>query len=136
MLRSKELNNLLKRELADGPCITNIMFVLFSFLFIFRLVTVEGGILAAVHKSDSEQTAAAVLASVYTEYVALSPHLSSMIGQCQNARIAMTTLCRGALVLCVLGTLDAPYGLLEHKMHVLEANLEDTLKPMYCPVAQ
>eukprot|EP00388_Colpodella_angusta_P005460 GDKJ01016869.1.p1 GENE.GDKJ01016869.1~~GDKJ01016869.1.p1 ORF type:complete len:123 (-),score=23.94 GDKJ01016869.1:37-405(-) len=121
MLRSKELNNLLKRELAEVPCITNIM-----------LVTVEGGILAAVNKSEAEQTAAAVLASVYTEYVALSPHLTYLLGQCQNARIAMTTLCRGALVLCVLGSLDAPYGLLDHKMKVLEANLEETLKPMYC----
>uniref|UniRef100_A0A0G4HT88 Roadblock/LAMTOR2 domain-containing protein n=1 Tax=Chromera velia CCMP2878 TaxID=1169474 RepID=A0A0G4HT88_9ALVE len=120
MFRPKALAAILKKEVESEPSITNIM-----------LVTVEGGILAAAHYSEAEQTAAAVLASVYTEYVAFSNQLLWVLTEVKGGRVAMCSLCGGAVVLCVHGDLEAPHGLLQQKMELLKNNLAEPLKNMY-----
>eukprot|EP00386_Alphamonas_edax_P002987 GDKI01009153.1.p2 GENE.GDKI01009153.1~~GDKI01009153.1.p2 ORF type:complete len:121 (-),score=30.20 GDKI01009153.1:22-384(-) len=120
MLRTKELCAILKREMGSEPSIKNIM-----------LVTIEGGILAAAERGDAEQTAGAVLASVYTEYVAYSNHLNWMLMDCQGSRVALSAICSGALVLCVVGAPNAPPGILHSKMELLRNNLSEVLKTMY-----
>ncbi|CEL95777.1 unnamed protein product [Vitrella brassicaformis CCMP3155] len=116
LLRAGNLSACLRQEKASCPAIENIV-----------LYELSGGVVAAAEKADEEQTiiVGAVLVNVYTEYIAFSEQsnqpLNTVLLSTQHKTIAMTAI--GNLILCVVGTKDAPPGLLQNKMELLRNNL-------------
>eukprot|EP01066_Platyproteum_vivax_P007638 Platyproteum_vivax@DN3034_c0_g1_i1.p1 len=97
------------------------------------LVTHDGCIIAnsVARKSNKNETCAAMLASTYTEYFALSDRLSQMLIDCEKVRIGVEMLLQHIIVV-VIAKKGTPFGFIKYKLESLKislADFEQTLMP-------
>lgn len=110
MFRSKEVEEVLRKALADG--VTNAMLMN------------DDGLIVAARAEDSDHTVSAVLASIFNEYreaerfvdPGTDSSLTSILFDCASARVACTSLVRCGvdreILLCICGDAATQYGAL------------------------